>query len=40
MIDEVRVDGRTVSSTLIRELVAREDYAEAERLLGHELEED
>ncbi len=40
VIDEVRVDGRTVSSTLIRELVAREDYAEAERLLGHELEED
>ena len=39
IIKEVKIDGQTVSSTLIRKLIASGDTARAEQLLGHKLEE-
>jgi riboflavin kinase/FMN adenylyltransferase len=38
VVPEVRVDGETVSSTRIRQLLAQGDTARAEKLLGYSLE--
>lgn len=34
-VGECRIDGQKVSSTTIRKLIEREEFTEAERLLGH-----
>lgn len=38
-VGECRIDGHKVSSTAIRNLIERHEYAEAERLLGRGLKE-